>query len=421
MRSNKKNYRKQGNYITGIDGLRSIAVFMVLAYHLQFPFAKGGLLGVTVFFVISGFLITRILVSELDGTHRIDLKKFWNRRIRRLLPAVLAMAAVLILVSALWNRVLFTKACSDLLSAIFCYNNWHQIFRNISYFENAGMPSPLTHCWSLSVEAQFYLLYPLLLIFFAKFQNWRKLSAFATLLLAVLSMGAMWILFDPSTDPSRVYYGTDTRAFSLLFGAFLAFMTTDKLIRRKRRAAPAACMMSDAAGAAALLVLFYMMARVDGYSSFLYRGGQGLASACTVLVIFSLLNTDGILSRILSIAPLKWISERSYGIYLWHYPVILLISNGQKAAWQVHILEILLTLLISALSYRFIETPIRNGMIGKSIAILQMEPETRRERRMQIRTLKKSIRAVFGIFVIAAGVLLCILFVPRVNALDNIE
>ncbi len=421
MRSNKKNYRKQGNYITGIDGLRSIAVFMVLAYHLQFPFAKGGLLGVTVFFVISGFLITRILVSELDGTHRIDLKKFWNRRIRRLLPAVLAMAAVLILVSALWNRVLFTKACSDLLSAIFCYNNWHQIFRNISYFENAGMPSPLTHCWSLSVEAQFYLLYPPLLIFFAKFQNWRKLSAFATLLLAVLSMGAMWILFDPSTDPSRVYYGTDTRAFSLLFGAFLAFMTTDKLIRRKRRAAPAACMMSDAAGAAALLVLFYMMARVDGYSSFLYRGGQGLASACTVLVIFSLLNTDGILSRILSIAPLKWISERSYGIYLWHYPVILLISNGQKAAWQIHILEILLTLLISALSYRFIETPIRNGMIGKSIAILQMEPETRRERRMQIRTLKKSIRAVFGIFVIAAGVLLCILFVPRVNALDNIE
>lgn len=421
MRNNKKNYRKQGRYITGIDGLRSIAVLMVLAYHLQLPFAKGGLLGVTVFFVISGFLITRILVSELDSTHTVDLKKFWIRRVRRLLPAVLAMAAVLIFVSAVWNRVLFTKACSDLLSAIFCYNNWHQIFRNISYFENAGMPSPLTHCWSLAVEAQFYLLYPLLLIFFAKFQDWRKISACATLLLAVLSMGAMWVLFDPSTDPSRVYYGTDTRAFSLLFGAFLALITTDKKPKRKQRMTPAARILNDAAGAGALLTLLYMMARTDGYGSFLYRGGQGLASACTVLVIFSLLNADGTLSRILSIAPLKWISERSYGIYLWHYPVILLISNGKKAAWWVNILEILLTFLLSDLSYRFIETPVRNGMIGKSIAILQAEPKTRRERRIQSRTLKRSIRAVLGAFVAAEGVLLCILFVPRANALDNIE
>lgn len=420
MRNYKKNYRKRCKYITGIDGLRSIAVLMVLAYHLQLPFAKGGLLGVTVFFVISGFLITRILVSELDSTHTIDLKKFWIRRIQRLLPAVLAMAAVLIFVSALWNRVLFTKACSDLLSAIFCYNNWHQIFRNISYFENAGMPSPFTHCWSLAVEAQFYLLYPLLLIFFAKFQNWRKRSACATLLLAALSMGAMWVLFDPSADPSRVYYGTDTRAFSLLSGAYLALITSYKSMGRKQKTPPAARILSDAAGAGALLALFYMMVRTDGYGSFLYRGGQGLASACTVLVIFSLLNTDGALSRLLSIAPLKWISDRSYGIYLWHYPIILLVSNGKKAAWWVNILEILLTLLLSSLSYRFIETPIRNGVIGKSIAVLQAEPETRRERRMQIRTLKKSIRAVLGAFAVTAGVLLCILFVPRANALDNI-
>lgn len=421
MRSNKKNYRKQSKYITGIDGLRSIAVLMVLAYHLQFPLAKGGLLGVTVFFVISGFLITRILASEIDSTHTVNLKKFWTRRIRRLLPAILTMAAALILVSAVWNRVLFTKACSDLLSAVFCYNNWWQIFRNISYFENAGMPSPLTHCWSLAVEAQFYLLYPLLLIFFAKFRGWRKLSAWATLLLGMLSMGAMWVMFNPSADPSRVYYGTDTRAFSLLFGAFLALITIEKKAKRRRKRRPEARILSDAAGAAALLALFCMMACVDGYGSFLYRGGQGIASACTVLVIYSLLNTDGVLSRVLSAAPLKWISDRSYGIYLWHYPVILLISGGKKAAWWVSLLEILLTLLLSSLSYRFIETPIRNGIIGKSIAILHSDPETRRERRIQSRTLKRSIRAVLGTFAAAAGVLLCVLFVPRANALDNIE
>ena len=119
MRSEKRNYAKKGQYITGIDGLRAIAVLMVLAYHLKLPFAKGGLLGVTIFFVISGFLITRILVSELESTHTVDLKKFWSRRIRRLLPAVLTMTSILIPVSAAFNRVLFTKACSDLLSAVF--------------------------------------------------------------------------------------------------------------------------------------------------------------------------------------------------------------------------------------------------------------------------------------------------------------
>ncbi len=420
-RRDKRNYGKQDPYITGIDGLRAAAVLMVLAYHLKLPFAKGGLLGVTVFFVISGFLITRILVSELESTHTINLKKFWIRRIRRLLPAVLAMAAVLIPVSAVFNRVLFTKACADLLSAIFCYNNWQQIFHNISYFENAGIPSPLTHCWSLAVEAQFYLLYPLLLLFFAKMEGWKKISACATLLLAFISIGAMWILFDPSNDPSRIYYGTDTRSFSLLFGAFLVFVTKNMPAKRKRRKVQLPWFSRDAVGSAALLVLFYIMIKADGYDSFLYRGGQGIASACTVLVIFSLMETNGTLSRVLSAAPLKWISDRSYGIYLWHYPVILLISGGRSAAWWVGIWEILLTFLISAISYRLIETPIRNGMIEKSIAIIRSVPETRRERRLQIRTWKRSIRILSGTFALAVCVLLCIIFVPRENALDNIE
>ena len=214
MKTYEKKYKRQKQYVTGIDGLRAIAVLMVFAYHLRLPFARGGLLGVTVFFVISGFLITRILVSELESTGTIDMKKFWIRRIRRLLPAVLAMEAVLIFVSAVFNRVLFTKACEDLLSVIFCYNNWRQIFNQISYFENAGVPSPLTHCWSLAIETQFYMIYPLLLIFIKKYKNWKKAASRVTALLAVVSMGVMWILFDPSKDPSRVYYGTDTRFFS---------------------------------------------------------------------------------------------------------------------------------------------------------------------------------------------------------------
>ena len=171
MRRRGKYFNRQKEYIAGLDGLRAIAVLMVFAYHLRMPFAKGGLLGVTVFFVLSGFLITRILVSELEENNTIDLAKFWVRRIRRLLPAILVMVTALTFVSAVFNRVLFTKFCADLPSAIFCYNNWWQIFNHISYFENVGAPSPLTHCWSLAIEAQFYLVYPLVLIFLKRFPS----------------------------------------------------------------------------------------------------------------------------------------------------------------------------------------------------------------------------------------------------------
>lgn len=135
MKAKRNDFGKQKEYIVGMDGLRAIAVLMVFAYHLQLPFAKGGLLGVTVFFVMSGFLITRILLPELKSTHTINLKNFWIRRIRRLLPAILAMITMLIFVSAIFNRVLFTKTCSDMLSVILGYNNWWQIFNNVSYFE----------------------------------------------------------------------------------------------------------------------------------------------------------------------------------------------------------------------------------------------------------------------------------------------
>ena len=416
MRTERNSLKTQTKYISGIDGLRALAVLMVLAYHLKLPFAKGGLLGVTVFFVISGFLITRILLQEIENTNTIDLKNFWIRRIRRLLPAVLTMITVLIFVSAVFNRVLFTKACSDFPSVIFFYNNWWQIFNNVSYFENAGAPSPLTHCWSLAIETQFYLLYPLLLIFLAKFKNKKKKITLVTLILAFISTALMWILFDPSKDPSRVYYGTDTRIFSLLFGAFLALTTKNGKASQKTPA-----VFRNGIGIISLAGLLYMMIAIDGYSSFLYKGGQALASILSSLVIYSVLNEDSILGKFLSIPPLKWVGEHSYGIYLWHYPIILLISGGKKSAWWIILIEIVLTGLFSALSYYFIETPIRYGVIGKSIEIIRTRPRTKRERRKQIRTAKKSIKAVFTTFVVGIGVAACIAFVPREKALSNID
>lgn len=407
MKKDKNDDKKQNSYIAGIDGLRATAVLMVFAYHLGLPFAKGGLLGVTVFFVISGFLITRILLAEIENTHTVTLKKFWLRRMKRLFPAVFAMITVLIFVSAVFNRVLFTKACLALPSAIFGYNNWWQIFHHMSYFENVGVPSPLTHFWSLAIETQFYLLYPLMLFLFAKLKNWKKISAWTTILTAMISIAVMWILFDLSgNDPGRVYYGTDTRAFSLLFGAFLAFI-------EKRGRTIKNHIWGDAIGTAAFTGLFYMMSAIDGNSSFWYKGGHVIVSICTVLVIFSFFDTESILSRKLSAPLLKWIGERSYGIYLWHYPVLLLLSKGRKSPWWVYITVILLTGLLSALSYRFIETPVRHGAIENSIEIIKNQPKTRESYRKQA--------IGFVELAIAAGVWLCVAFVPREIELNHIE
>ena len=412
----ERNSGEKNNYITGIDGLRAVAVLMVFAYHLQLPFAKGGLLGVTVFFVISGFLITRILVSEIESTDTINLKHFWAKRIRRLLPAILTMIVALVFASAVFNRVLFTKACQDILSVIFCYNNWWQIFNQVSYFENAGAPSPLTHCWSLAIEAQFYLLYPLLLLFLAKFKDRKKLFAGVTFVLAIVSLGLMWLLFDPAKDPSRVYYGTDTRVFSLLFGSFLA-LAGESAGREKKIPG----ILYDIVGVAAVAGLLYMAVAIDGYNSFLYKGGQGIASLLSALLIFTVLNGAGILNEVLSLRPLRWIGERSYGIYLWHYPIILLISNGKKPVWWMGIIDILLTVILSALSYYFIETPIRHGVIRRNIEIMRSKPETRREQKKRTRTIQRNLKVVSGVLAIGIGVLLCVIFVPRETALENID
>ncbi len=265
-------------------------------------------------------------------------------------------------------------------------------------------------------ESQFYILYPLLLIFLARFKNEKNLFIRVTVALAIISAALMWILFDPSKDPSRVYYGTDTRAFSLLFGSALAILTqTDQWKKR----IPA--VLLDVIGAFSLIGLFYMMIKVEGHSSFLYRGGQVLVSLLTVLVIFAVLNEDSILGKILSPYPLKWVADRSYGIYLWHYPIILLFSNGKKSAWWIMLIEILLTTIISVLSYYYIEIPIRRGAIIRSIRIINSSPETQRQRRKRNRVVKKSIKAVCATAVLGLGVILCVAFVPRENTLNNIE
>ena len=415
---------KKRRYITGLDGIRAIAVIMVLAYHLKLALFKSGFLGVTVFFVLSGYLITGILISEVEEEGTIDLKNFWLRRIRRLVPAVMSMAVVIIFVSAVVNKIIFTKGCKDFLASVLGFNNWWQIFNKVSYFEAAGVPSPFTHCWSLAIETKFYLIYPLILLGIYKLVKSRGegrakrglLFAGVTLLLALISVILMIVLFDPQQDASRAYYGTDTRAFSLLFGALLAILWEYRMVPRRLSAS-----VNMVLGSVSFAVLLVMTIAINGSSNFWYRGGQFVGTILTVLVIYTVSGRKTWLSRFLSNPVLKWIGDRSYSIYLWHYPIILLISKGIKASWWITLIEIVLSVVLAELSYRFIETPIRHGIIGEYLNILRSRPKSRQEKKRQVQVARRSLKVIAGTFVLTVSLILCMIFVPKKNALDTLQ
>lgn len=367
---------KKRRYITGLDGIRAIAVIMVLSYHLKLSLFKSGFLGVTVFFVLSGYLITGILISEVEEEGTIDLKNFWLRRIRRLVPAVMSMAVVIIFVSAVVNRVIFTKGCKDFLASVLGFNNWWQIFNKVSYFEAAGV----------------------------------------TLLLALISVILMIVLFDPQKDASRVYYGTDTRAFSLLFGALLAIMWEYRMVPRRLSAS-----VNMVLGSVSFAALLVMTIAINGSSNFWYRGGQFVGTILTVLMVYAVSGRKTWLSRFLSNPVLKWIGDRSYSLYLWHYPIILLISKGIKASWWITLIEIVLSVVLAELSYRFIETPIRHGIIGEYLNILRSRPRSRQEKKRQVQVARRSLKVMAGTFVLTVSLILCMVFVPKKNALDILQ
>ncbi|CAB3391326.1 membrane protein of unknown function [Kyrpidia spormannii] len=255
----------------GLDGLRALAVLAVLAYHLNPGWAPGGMLGVGVFFVLSGYLITDLLAEEWRQTGRIDLRDFWMRRFRRLIPALWLLLITVILVLLVSDPGRLGSLWGDLVAAFFYVSNWWYIFHHISYFQQFGPPSPFGHLWSLAVEEQFYLLWPLLLALGLRRLS-RRWMLTGILTGAILSAGAMAWIYQPGVDPSRVYYGTDTRAFALLFGAALALVWPSRhlapaLSRGRRR-------LLSAAGIAGLLVVLILCSRCAGLH--LVRAASGI-------------------------------------------------------------------------------------------------------------------------------------------------
>ena len=399
--------RPKSRYIPALDGLRTLAVVAVVLYHLNLTWAQGGLLGVTIFFVLSGYLITRLLLNEIAKTGRIDLKSFWIRRIRRLFPAVVTVVVVTCALCTVFNHVMLTKMRPDILPSLLFFNNWWQIMQDVSYFNALGDPSPLTHFWSLAIEEQFYLIWPPLLLAMVSVHMSKPNTRRVVLGLAAVSAVAMMVLYNPATDPSRVYYGTDTRVFSLLLGAWMAFipdrdLAPARLVRHlgldrlagagkhdksKSDTAEAATTKPselarfwsspasiDLMGVVGLVGLAAMVALTNGYTAFQYRGGTLLCSILTLMVITACVQPQGMVARALAAEPLVWIGKRSYSIYLWHYPLLLLmnpVANINDTPWWHYILQVLLVVAAAECSYRFIETPFRKGAFGRTVAELR--------------------------------------------------
>ena len=362
-------------YIASIDGLRAFAVLSVIAYHMHLGWAPGGLMGVTVFFVISGYLINGLLVAEYERNGRIDLPGFWLRRVRRLFPAVALSVVGIWAACALLSPLLLSRMLPDIPSALLFYNNWWQIFHDVSYFEAWQASSPLKHFWSLAIEEQFYLIWPPVLALL--FKKGAKKSALAVLVavLAVASAVEMGLLYEPAGDPSRVYYGTDTRAMSLLAGVFLTFVwPSSAFSERSGETGRARVVVMSIVGLAALVGLVLTVRFTTGFSDFPYRGGIALTTVLSALLVASLVVPGTVVDRLLSFAPFVWIGKISYGMYLWHYPIILLTTNPNAAAvtpWYVHALQLALTIGISAASYYLVENPVRRGAIGKWVRDLR--------------------------------------------------
>ncbi|TVY02368.1 acetyltransferase [Cohnella terricola] len=353
-------------YMPGLDGLRAISVLAVIAYHFNLQLAPGGLLGVGIFFVLSGYLITDQLMSEWQDNRKIDLAHFWTRRARRLLPAMFSMLALTAVWLLLFDPSRLASIRGDFASAVLYFNNWWLIFHKVSYFESFGPPSPIGHLWSLAIEEQFYLLWPLLLAIGMRFAARRGKLILFMLGGAALSALAMGLLYVPGLDPSRVYYGTDTRVFALLIGAALAVAwPSRKLADGVKRGSRA---MMDLIGTVCLIAILWMIAQVDEYGSFLYYGGLVLLSVLSAAVIAVLAHPGTRLSAWLGVKPLRWIGVRSYGLYIWHYPVIAL-STPSVDTEGVSVLRIVIQLAVSfilaALSWKYIEEPIRRGALSR--------------------------------------------------------
>ena len=410
-------------YLPGLDGMRAIAVVAVMVYHANPDWLPGGYLGVEVFFVISGYLITLLLISEKERTSTVDMKHFWIRRARRLLPALFTMMLALTIWTALFERDALGKLRGDVIAAFFYVSNWYQIWTGAGYTA-ANEFAPLRHLWSLAVEEQFYVVWPLVMFALlrggsrriADISRWLVLAALGITVVTALvytsgpigtpevTPDAYWSVFGREISKfDWSYLGTFSRAGGLLLGAAFAMVWRPVAVMRgplrtKGRLLDVVALV----GFGALAAMFWWMWLIgpDGGNPFLFRGGFLLCAVATLMMVAAVTHERAGTSKVLSLPVLLWIGTRSYGLYLYHWPIYQLIRNiaGVHLKFHEFVFAMILTGIITELSYRFIETPIRRGTLGASLSRIWRSPVP------GPRTALVVIGAVVGALTLFAGV-----------------
>ena len=357
--------RASRGHLAGLDGLRALAIVAVVVFHLDPAWLPGGFLGVDVFFVISGFLITTLLVRERRDTGRVDLRGFWTRRARRLLPALLVVVPVAILIARTVEADLLVGVRRQALGALTFSTNWLEIAQGSNYFA-ATSPQLFMNFWSLAVEEQFYLVWPLAMIgllwLHRRFAVTEGALATLVLGLGLTSAVLMAVTFDPAA-PTVAYYGTHTHLVGLMLGAALAIVWTGPL--RAYTTSRVWCTRRPWIVGAAIVTIALLLAFAAEDHAWTFRLGIPLVSVATAVLLLAAVERPGRLRSTLELPPLTWIGQRSYGIYLWHWPVILIVaqdiptSAGSAAFVWTRVWAVVVTLALADLSYRFIETPVR--------------------------------------------------------------
>ena len=356
----------KSKYLPSIDSLRALAVLAVIIYHVDVNYLPGGFLGVDLFFVLSGYLISSLIIKEYRKTGSLNLYNFYIRRARRLLPAVYFMITVGLVVMVLFNEVLLRKSHLDAIFGYIYSSNWWYIFHKLDYFDSFGAQSPFKHLWSLAIEEQFYMIFPLLFLLINRKKKSKdgtyklnKNFLYVVLGLILVSLIAHILLFDIN-NISRIYFGTDTRAFSLLIGVVGAILYPMEKLHAK--VTPQQNIMYSVVSLVSIATLITVMIYTSEYNTWLYRGGFLLVAILGLIVIISSGKQHTLMSRLLSFKPVVFIGKISYSLYLWHFPVLVLttpVSEIGNPNIIFVILRVILTFALATASYVFVETPIR--------------------------------------------------------------